>query len=280
LPGILSKGTAPPQAKNGYTGAVPSDDSGAKGGKPGRERADKRVLDAGLADSRSRAQALIIAGQVVIGDHAVKKPGDLVPADAPVRLKGEPMPWVSRGGLKLVHALDHFGLDVRGLGALDVGASTGGFTDVLLQRGARAVIAVDVGTNQLAHKLRTDPRVTSLEQTNARHLDVATLPFVPDLAVCDVSFISLTLILPTLVAALGPGAKPIVALVKPQFEAGKGEVGKGGVVRDPAQRQAAVAKCAAAAVALGCSVVGSVESPITGPAGNVEFLLLARTAPI
>jgi 23S rRNA (cytidine1920-2'-O)/16S rRNA (cytidine1409-2'-O)-methyltransferase len=252
----------------------------AKGSKPARERADKRVLDAGLADSRTRAQALILAGQVVIGDHAVAKPGDLVPVDAPVRLKGEPMPYVSRGGLKLAHALDHFALDVRGLRALDVGASTGGFTDVLLQRGATAVIAVDVGTNQLAHKLRTDPRVTSLEQTNARHLDVATLPFVPDLAVCDVSFISLTLVLPTIVAALGPGAKPIVALVKPQFEAGKGEVGKGGVVRDPAQRQAAVDKCAAAARALGCSVAGSVESPITGPAGNVEYLLLARTAPI
>jgi 23S rRNA (cytidine1920-2'-O)/16S rRNA (cytidine1409-2'-O)-methyltransferase len=245
---------------------------------PGRERADKRVVDAGLADSRTRAQALILAGQVVVGDHAVAKPGDLVPADAPVRLKGDAMPWVSRGALKLIHALDHFALDVTGLGALDVGASTGGFTDVLLARGARAVIALDVGTNQLAHKLRIDSRVTSIEQTNARHLDVTTLPFRPDIVVCDVSFISLTLILPMLVAAAGPGARPIVALVKPQFEVGKGEVGKGGVVRDPAQRLASVDKCAAAARALGCSVVGSVESPITGPAGNVEYLLLLRTA--
>jgi len=245
--------------------------------RPPRERADKRVVDAGLADSRSRAQALILAGHVVIGDHAVNKPGDLVDADAPVRLKGEPMPYVSRGGLKLVHALDHFGLDVRGLRALDVGASTGGFTDVLLQRGAAAVIALDVGTNQLAHKLRTDPRVTSIEQTNARTLDLATLPFAPDLVVCDVSFISLTLVLPTLVAAAGAGKKPIIALVKPQFEVGKGEVGKGGVVREPEKRQAAVDKCVAAARALGCEVVGVVESPITGPAGNVEYLLFVRT---
>jgi 23S rRNA (cytidine1920-2'-O)/16S rRNA (cytidine1409-2'-O)-methyltransferase len=245
--------------------------------RPPRERADKRVVDAGLAESRSRAQALILAGNVVIGDHAVAKPGDLVDADAPVRLKGEPMPYVSRGGLKLVHALDHFALDVRGLHALDVGASTGGFTDVLLQRGAAAVIALDVGTNQLAHKLRTDPRVTSIEQTNARSLDLATLPFAPDIVVCDVSFISLTLVLPTLVAAAGAGKKPIIALVKPQFEVGKGEVGKGGVVREPEKRQAAVDKCVAAARALGCDVVGVVESPITGPAGNVEYLLLLRT---
>jgi 23S rRNA (cytidine1920-2'-O)/16S rRNA (cytidine1409-2'-O)-methyltransferase len=245
--------------------------------RPPRERADKRVVDAGLADSRTRAQALILAGQVVVGDHAVAKPGELVDAEAPVRLKGEPMPYVSRGGLKLAHALDHFAIDVRGLRALDVGASTGGFTDVLLQRGAVAVVALDVGTNQLAHKLRTDARVTSIEKTNARTLDVAALPFRPDLVVCDVSFISLTLILPRLVDAAGPGGKPIVALVKPQFEVGKGEVGKGGVVREPQKRQAAVDKCVAAARALGCDVVGVVESPITGPAGNVEYLLFART---
>ena len=245
---------------------------------PRRERADQRVFDAGLAPSRTRAQALILAGQVVIGDHAVGKPGELVDAEAPVRLKGEPMPYVSRGGLKLAHALDHFAIDVRGLRALDVGASTGGFTDVLLQRGAVAVAAVDVGTNQLAHKLRSDPRVTSIEQTNARTLDVTSLPYRAAIVVCDVSFISLTLVLPTLVAAATAGA-PIVTLVKPQFEVGKGEVGKGGVVREPEKRQAAVDKCVAAARALGCEVVGVVESPITGPAGNVEYLLFAR-API
>ena len=258
-----------PAREIGYTRGV--------AGASKRERADKRVVDAGLAESRTRAQAMILAGQVVIGDHAVRKPGDLVPVDAVVRLKGEPMPYVSRGGLKLAHALDHFAIDVRGLRALDVGASTGGFTDVLLQRGAVAVTAVDVGTNQLAHKLRTDPRVTVLEQTNARSLDTATLPYRPDIVVCDVSFISLTLILPRLVEAAGDGARPIVALVKPQFEVGKGEVGKGGVVRDPAQRQAAVDKCADAARALGCTVAGVVVSPITGPAGNVEFLLYLRT---
>jgi 23S rRNA (cytidine1920-2'-O)/16S rRNA (cytidine1409-2'-O)-methyltransferase len=242
-----------------------------------KERADKRVVDAGLAESRTRAQALILAGQVVIGDHAVSKPGELVDVAAPVRLKGQPLPYVSRGGLKLQHALDHFALDVRGLDALDVGASTGGFTDVLLQRGARAVCAVDVGHNQLAFALRNDARVTVMEGVNARALDVSTLPFRPAIVVCDVSFISLTLILPKLVEAAGAGARPIVTLVKPQFEVGKGEVGKGGVVREPEKRAAAVEKCRAAAIALGCDVVGVIESPITGPAGNVEYLMLART---
>jgi 23S rRNA (cytidine1920-2'-O)/16S rRNA (cytidine1409-2'-O)-methyltransferase len=242
-----------------------------------RERADKRVLDLGLAESRTRAQALILAGKVVVGEHVVQKPGELVDGDAPVRLKGELLPYVSRGGLKLERALDHFGLDVRGLRALDVGASTGGFTDCLLQRGAAAVCAVDVGYNQLAWKLREDPRVISMEKVNARTLDPASLPFRPDVAVCDVSFISLTLVAPSLVAALGDGRRPLVALVKPQFEVGKGEVGKGGVVRDPAQRQAAVDRCCDAIKNLGCDVVGVIESPITGPAGNVEYLLHARS---
>jgi 23S rRNA (cytidine1920-2'-O)/16S rRNA (cytidine1409-2'-O)-methyltransferase len=242
-----------------------------------RERVDKRVVELGLAESRTRAQALIMAGQVVVGDHVVDKPGALVPLDAEIRLKGEVLPYVSRGGLKLERALDQFSLDVRGLDALDVGASTGGFTDCLLQRGAARVCAVDVGYGQLAWKLRDDPRVTSLERVNARNLDPAQLPFKPQLAVCDVSFISQTLILPRLVEAVGPGGRPIVTLVKPQFEVGRTEVGKGGVVRDPAQRQAAVDKCAAAARALGCTVEGVVESPITGPAGNVEYLLYLRT---
>jgi 23S rRNA (cytidine1920-2'-O)/16S rRNA (cytidine1409-2'-O)-methyltransferase len=242
-----------------------------------KERADKRVVDSGLAESRTRAQALILAGKVVIGDQQVRKAGELVDPAAEVRLKGEPMPYVSRGGFKLVKALDHFGIQVGGLRALDVGASTGGFTDVLLQRGAAAVCAVDVGYGQLAWKLAQDPRVTSIERTNARHLDVKSLPFVPEIAVCDVSFISLTLILPRLVEAVGPGLRQIVALVKPQFEVGKDAVGKGGVVRDPALRQAAVDKCAEAARALGCTVEGVIESPIAGPAGNIEFLLYLRT---
>lgn len=242
-----------------------------------KERADKRVVDAGLAESRTRAQALILAGQVVIGDHLVRKAGELVDPAAEVRLKGEPTPYVSRGGLKLAHALDHFAIDVRGLRALDVGASTGGFTDVLLQRGALAVCAVDVGYGQLAWKLAQDSRVTSIERTNARHLDVKSLPYTPDIAVCDVSFISLTLVLPKLVEAVGPGLRQIVALVKPQFEVGKDGVGKGGVVRDPALHRAAVERASEAARALGCTIEGVVESPIMGPAGNIEFLLYLRT---
>jgi 23S rRNA (cytidine1920-2'-O)/16S rRNA (cytidine1409-2'-O)-methyltransferase len=243
-----------------------------------RERIDKRVFDLGLAESRTRAQALVMAGQVVVGDHVVDKPGALVDVEAEVRLKGEALRYVSRGGLKLERALDHFAIDVTGLRALDVGASTGGFTDCLLQRGVVEVCAVDVGHNQLAWKLRQDPRVHTQEGVNARNLDPKTLPFRPDIAVCDVSFISLTIVLPRIVEALGPGARPLVTLVKPQFEVGKGEVGKGGVVRDPDKRAAAVEKCTQAARALGCEVVGVVESPITGPAGNVEYLLFARTA--
>ena len=238
-----------------------------------RERADKRVVDLGLAESRTRAQALILAGQVVVGDHVVDKPGALVPVDAEIRLKGEPLPYVSRGGLKLQHALDHFHIAVSGVDALDVGASTGGFTDCLLQRGAARVCAVDVGTNQLAWKLRNDPRVTSMEQLNARSLDAATLPFRPSLAVCDVSFISLTLILPTLAQS---GAQELVCLIKPQFEVGRERVERGGVVRDADARRAAVDKCCDAAKSLGYEVAGVVESPIKGPAGNVEYLMYAR----
>jgi len=240
--------------------------------RPGRERADKLVFEVGLAESRQKAQAMILAGQIVAGDHVVKKPGDLIALDAQLRIKGEVMPYVSRGGLKLAHALAHFAIDVTGLDALDVGSSTGGFTDCLLQRGARRVCAVDVGTNQLAWKLRQDPRVVSMEQLNARTLLPDALPFVPGIAVCDVSFISLTLVLPSIVACLGEGG-PIVALVKPQFEVGREGVEKGGVVRDAALRQGAIDTCAQAAVQLGCEVRGTVESPITGPAGNVEFLL-------
>ncbi|MEO6955061.1 MAG: TlyA family RNA methyltransferase [Polyangia bacterium] len=241
-------------------------------GTPARERADKLVVEAGLAESRQKAQALILAGQIVADDHVVKKSGDLISTTATLRIKGDPMPFVSRGGLKLQHALDHFAIDVGGLSGLDVGASTGGFTDCLLQRGCIRVCAVDVGTNQLAWKLRQDPRVVSMEQVNARSLQPADLPFSPDISVCDVSFISLTLVMPSLVAPLRQGA-PIVALVKPQFEVGREGIEKGGVVRDPRLHVAAIEKCKSAAVALGCDVRGVVESPITGPAGNIEFLL-------
>jgi 23S rRNA (cytidine1920-2'-O)/16S rRNA (cytidine1409-2'-O)-methyltransferase len=241
-----------------------------------RERIDKLVVDLGLAESRTRAQALVMAGQILVDEQVVDKPGAMVAVDAAVRLRGEPLKFVSRGGLKLEHALDHFAIDPAGLDCVDVGASTGGFTDCLLQRGAARVCAVDVGYNQLAWRLREDPRVVSMERVNARTLAAADLPFRPALAVVDVSFISLTLILPRLVEILPPDA-PIVALVKPQFEVGKDDVGKGGVVRDPAKRQGAVDKVCAAARELGCSVVGVVESPIRGPAGNIELLAYLRT---
>jgi 23S rRNA (cytidine1920-2'-O)/16S rRNA (cytidine1409-2'-O)-methyltransferase len=241
-----------------------------------KPRLDQRVVALGLAPSRERAQALILAGQIVVGDHVVTKAGQPVDESAEIRVKGEPMPYVSRGGLKLAHALDLFAIDVAGCDALDVGASTGGFTDVLLQRGAARVCAVDVGTNQLAWKLRSDPRVWSMEQVNARHLDVAGLPFPPEVIVCDVSFISLELILPKLVEAAAARGRVIVCLVKPQFEVGRDDVGKGGVVRDDAKRLAAVEKVATCARSLGCEEVGRCTSPITGPAGNVEYLLALR----
>jgi 23S rRNA (cytidine1920-2'-O)/16S rRNA (cytidine1409-2'-O)-methyltransferase len=206
----------------------------------------------------------------------VSKPGADVPEDAVVRLRAPASPYVSRGGEKLAGALDAFGIDLTGAVVLDVGASTGGFTDVCLRRGARRVIAVDVGYGQLAWSLRQDPRVHVLDRTNARTLAPAMLPEPPDRAVVDVSFISLTLVLPAVAAVLAPGGE-VVALVKPQFEVGKGEVGKGGVVRDPAQRAAAVARVRSCTEALGLVVSGEVESVLTGPKGNREvFLRLVR----
>ena len=241
-------------------------------------RLDQRIVELGLCESRQRAQALILAGQVVVGDHAADKAGQLVDEAVEVRLKGEAMPYVSRGALKLQKALDHFGIDPRGRRALDVGASTGGFTDLLLSRGATAVCALDVGHNQLAWKLRSDPRVVVIEGKNARTLHDADLPFLPELVVCDASFISLALLLPRLLD-VGRQAEWIVCLVKPQFEVGKGEVGKGGVVKDEALRLAAVERVADVARGLGAEVVGVCESPITGPAGNVEYLMALRPPP-
>jgi 23S rRNA (cytidine1920-2'-O)/16S rRNA (cytidine1409-2'-O)-methyltransferase len=239
-------------------------------------RLDRLLLARGLAPSRERARALIMAGQVLVGDRVADKAGQLVAADAPVRLRGAPLPYVSRGGLKLAHALAHFALDVRDQVALDAGASTGGFTDVLLQAGARRVYAVDVGYGQLAWSLRQDARVVVMERQNVRYLERAQFPEELDVGTCDLSFISLTLVLGPLAKVLGPD-KPLVALIKPQFEVGKGQVGKGGVVRDPAQRQAAVDAVTRFARAAGFAVVGTTESPIVGPAGNVEFLALLRT---
>jgi 23S rRNA (cytidine1920-2'-O)/16S rRNA (cytidine1409-2'-O)-methyltransferase len=242
-----------------------------------KARADQLLVDRGLAESRARAQALILAGLVFSGERKIEKAGQGIAPDAPLEVRGREHPWVSRGGIKLAHALDHFEWDVTGAVALDVGSSTGGFTDVLLQRGAAKVFAVDVGTNQLAWKLRSDPRVVVHEQTNARYLtsDIVTEPV--DLVVCDASFISLAKVLGAALDLARPGAR-LVALVKPQFEAERGEVGKGGVVRDPAVHERVCAAAAAWAGSRGWTVEGIERSPITGPEGNVEFLLAARKA--
>lgn len=243
-------------------------------------RLDRLLVDRGLAPSRERAQRLILAGAVLVDDRPADKPGTVVAADAALRLREEASPWVSRGGEKLVGALDAFGVDPSGLACLDVGASTGGFTDCLLQRGARHVTAVDVGYGQLAWSLRQDPRVTVLERTNARALRPEHIPEPPALVVVDVSFISLTLVLPAIAAVAAPGAT-VLALVKPQFEAGRGQVGKGGVVRDDAVRAAAVARVRDAAVDLGYAVRGEADSVLPGPKGNREvFLHLVRGAAV
>ena len=233
------------------------------------------LVDLGIAPTRARAQALVLAGQVVIGDHVVQKPGEMVAPDADVRLKGEPMPYVSRGGLKLEAALKHFQLDVRGAVCADIGASTGGFTDCLLQAGASKVYALDVGRGQLHGRLRSDPRVVLREGVNARHLGPSDLPEPVSVLVVDVSFISLTQVLPATVQFLVPSGVT-VALVKPQFEAGRAQVGKGGVVRDDAVRAEAVSRVQACMEQLGLVPAGSLDSPVHGPAGNREILLVAR----
>ena len=240
-----------------------------------RERIDKLLVDRGAVDSRERARRLVMAGAVRVGDRVVDKPGTLVPIDAAIVVTGDDIPYVSRGGLKLQGALDAFGTPVADRVVLDVGASTGGFTDCVLQRGARAVIAVDVGYGQFAWSLRQDPRVTLLERTNIRGLSAAALPDTPDLAVIDVAFISLRLVLPVVVGVLAPGGD-IVALVKPQFEVGKGQVGSGGVVRDPALQAAAVAAVRQCAQDLALACLAECESPIVGPKGNREFFLALR----
>jgi 23S rRNA (cytidine1920-2'-O)/16S rRNA (cytidine1409-2'-O)-methyltransferase len=240
-------------------------------------RVDQLLVDRGLAESRAKAQALVLAGLVFSGERKVDKAGQGLAPDAPLEVRGRAHPWVSRGGIKLAHALDHFGWDMTGAVALDVGSSTGGFTDVLLQRGAAKVFAVDVGTNQLAWTLRQDPRVNVHEQTNARYLtsDIVTEPV--DIVVCDASFISLAKVLDTAIDFAKPGGR-LVALVKPQFEAERSEIGKGGVVRDAAVHARVCAAAAAWVVSRGWTVEGVVPSPITGPEGNVEFLLAARKA--
>ena len=237
-----------------------------------KTRADMLLVAQGLAESRTRAQALILAGNVYAGDRRVAKAGDLLADDALLTVKGRDHPWVSRGGVKLAHGLDHFGFDVTGAVALDVGSSTGGFTDVLLTRGAAKVYAIDVGTNQLAWKLRSDDRVIVHEQTNARALTTDIVPEPVDIIVCDASFIALSKVLDAALDLAKVGTK-LVALVKPQFEAGRGEVGKGGVVRDPLVHQRVCDDAAAWVESKGWRVIGIEPSPITGPEGNVEFLL-------
>lgn len=239
-------------------------------------RADQLLVDCGLVESRSRAQALILAGLVFVGERRVGKAGDLLALDADVWVRGRDHPWASRGGVKLAHALDHFAIDPAAGVALDVGASTGGFTDVLLSRGAARVYAVDVGHNQLAWKLRQDPRVVVLERTNARTLGREQVPEPIDFIVADVSFISLTLVLPAALALSAPAAT-LAALIKPQFEAGREQVGKGGIVRDPAVRQQVCERIEGwLAEQPGWQIIGLTESPIAGADGNVEFLIAAR----
>jgi len=240
-----------------------------------KERVDKLLVDRGLAPTREHAQRLVMAGLVFAGDGAIAKPGTRIAAETPLEVRGEPHPFVSRGGAKLDATLATLAIDVAGLVAVDVGASTGGFTDCLLQRGARRVYAVDVGYGQLAWKLRTDPRVVSRERTNVRALSREDFDDAIDLVTIDASFISLRLVLPVVVGLLGPRRR-IVALVKPQFEVGKGRVGKGGVVRDAAQHAEVLAELQQCAVDLGLAVDAVLASPLLGPAGNREFFLVLR----
>jgi 23S rRNA (cytidine1920-2'-O)/16S rRNA (cytidine1409-2'-O)-methyltransferase len=251
-------------------------------------RLDKLLLQRNLAPSRERAQALVLAGRVLVNEQKIEKPGATVPDDAALRILGNDIPFVSRGGLKLARALEHWKVEVKDKTCMDIGASTGGFTDCLLQSGAIQVIAVDTGYGQMDAKLRSDPRVRLLEKTNARYLappqlwpeaaQAAPISFIA----MDVSFISATLVLPAVVACARAGAPPegfeIVVLVKPQFEAGRGQVGKGGIVRDPQAQQSAVARVSQAIAGLGGTEIDVIESPILGAEGNREFLLHARFA--
>ena len=241
-----------------------------------KKRLDMLLVERGLVESRARAQALVMAGLVYSETRRLDKPGLALPEDAPLELKGQDHPWVSRGGLKLQHGLDHFGIDPSGMTCLDVGASTGGFTDVLLSRGAARIYAVDVGHGQLAWKLRQDDRVVVLERTNARHLTAEQIPDAIDLVVCDASFIGLELVLARPLELTGPDAF-LIALIKPQFEVGKERVGKGGVVRDPALHEEVCQRIAGwLAAQPGWTVLGIEPSPILGPEGNREFLIAGR----
>jgi 23S rRNA (cytidine1920-2'-O)/16S rRNA (cytidine1409-2'-O)-methyltransferase len=243
--------------------------------KPTKRRLDQLLADRGLAESRTRAQALVMAGLVFSRETKLDKPGQQLAEDAPLEVRGRDHPWVSRGGIKLAHAIEHFGLDPAGAVAMDIGSSTGGFTDVLLQKGAEHVFAVDSGTNQLAWKLRQDPRVTVLEQTSARVLTPQLIDRPSNWVVCDASFIGLAKVLGRPLELAAPRCH-LVALIKPQFEVGREEVGKGGVVRDPALHERVCEEVREWVEGLGFTVQGIVESPITGPEGNIEFLISAE----
>ena len=237
-----------------------------------RERLDKLLVERGLVGSREQSHGMILAGDVLVNDIPVTKAGSLVGEGSAIRLRSTPLPYASRGGIKLEKALQEFQIDVGGKTALDVGASSGGFTDCLLAHGAREVFAVDVGYGQLDWKLRNDPRVKVYEKTNIRYLELAALPRPAELATIDVSFISLKLVLPAVKRLLVPGGE-IIALIKPQFEVGKGKVGKGGVVRAPAEHSRVIEEIKDAAARLGYAARGVVESPLLGPKGNKEFFL-------
>lgn len=237
-------------------------------------RLDRLLVERGLVASRERGHALILAGQVLVNGQKVEKAGSLVPADADIRILGEQMPYVSRGGLKLEKALREFTVEVNGRIAVDVGASTGGFTDCLLQHGAKKVYAVDVGYGQMAWKIRQDPRVVVIERTNIRAIDPVLIPEKADIVVIDTSFISLEKVIPSVLRFLNPGAG-IIALIKPQFEVGKKQVGKGGIVRDEVVREASKDRIVAFVAEQGFEVKGIIQSPITGQDGNVEYLMHA-----
>jgi 23S rRNA (cytidine1920-2'-O)/16S rRNA (cytidine1409-2'-O)-methyltransferase len=239
-----------------------------------KARADQLLVERGLAESRARAQALILGGHVYSGERKIDKAGQALAAEAPLEVRGKDHPWVSRGGIKLAHGLDHFGWDVAGVVAMDVGSSTGGFTDVLLTKGTKRVYAVDSGTNQLAWKLRQDERVIVLEKTSARILTADHIPEPIDLIVCDASFIGLAKVLERPLQFVAPDSR-LMALIKPQFEAGREEVGKGGVVRDPATHLRVCHEIETWLTASGWHVHGIIQSPITGPEGNIEFLIAA-----
>jgi 23S rRNA (cytidine1920-2'-O)/16S rRNA (cytidine1409-2'-O)-methyltransferase len=244
----------------------------SRGQKP---RLDQLLVERGLVETRAKAQALVMAGKVFSGETRLDKPGQRLAPDVALELRGQPHPWVSRGGLKLAHAIAHFAVTMKGAAVIDVGASTGGFTDVALAHGAARVYAVDVGKGQLAWKLRTDPRVVVLEGVNARTLTAAQIPEPADVVVCDASFIGLEVVLPAALALARPGAT-LIALIKPQFEVGKGRVGKGGIVREPELRAEVVARIRAwLGDTMHWRVVGVCESPVTGADGNVEYLVCA-----